>query len=838
MNRVTLSLTAASAVLLAAGAFWLLAADTPEQQAPPPSLEVVGAVEADGPELRGRAVDENSAARVISTAAFSGATPETEPPTSEDRPASGEPLASGVVRDGDGAPLAGVTVEVRRIAKTGPVRQLRETLTTQSDAEGRWTVRSTVALRSTLRIVAFDERHATPEELVAAREFGEHVAGIEIAAPLGIDVDVTTRTGNGQIVPAQTLVLAPVKGADGAPFDPRPELSLTCDAAGRASASGLVRGARYRVSFVTDRYYSAPNASFVAGEESEVVVLALPFARVSGIVLDEGGRPAAQVHLSLRAAGAIRSDENGGFVFTNVRAFDGERDLLALSETGEAMGRVRVVVDSGSVVDGVTVDLVPATRLRVQMRDDAGAAPTGAQYEMQWRGQDVIRTRRLWREVMESWATSQGIEWFWQRRFFDRIDFPPSGDLLIPTPWGGRARLVPIANGFVSPPAGPVVDLEPGKERVLQYAFSRRGTVGGRLLGDVVPEEGSVLKVRWGKGERGSESEGVVLAGGRWSVAGVGPGAIDLKLTVSNQSTGNDASAAGDLVGSLQGIEVRPGLMRNDLDVVLTSLPTVSGFVTDERGEPLVGARVFLRAQEGLLRDGGLTWTGPEGFFSLGTSSVGRHSLRVFAEGYRDFRDDAVDVQGSRSVRRDVVMDRGGTLRGFIRDVNGTPITNALITAVVLKKGRDQIEQTRSNAAGAYVIRNLSPGVGVLYASAFSSEEGGSIGHRDIEIDPSNGETEIDLELGAPLVAQGRVVGQLPPDLAGKRIRATALFSRRVFRGGNIGEDGRFEIRRLYPGRYRIEAPEGTELASPIEFEVAPTRAAPELRVALRSPGN
>lgn len=82
-----------------------------------------------------------------------------------------------------------------------------------------------------------------------------------------------------------------------------------------------------------------------------------------------------------------------------------------------------------------------------------------------------------------------------------------------------------------------------------------------------------------------------------------------------------------DTAASATPITLAAGQTRTDVDVVLSTRPSISGRITDLAGDPLAGANVLLRTTEGVLHDS--TYTDAQGRYLVRAHRPGRYVIEA-----------------------------------------------------------------------------------------------------------------------------------------------------------------------------------------------------------------
>ncbi|MBI5853064.1 MAG: carboxypeptidase regulatory-like domain-containing protein [Planctomycetes bacterium] len=249
---------------------------------------------------------------------------------------------------------------------------------------------------------------------------------------------------------------------------------------------------------------------------------------------------------------------------------------------------------------------------------------------------------------------------------------------------------------------------------------------GLALSGQVLDDVGRPLpsaRLRVGEGVAlfgfGGE-ESVVDGEGRFSITGLEPGPVHVSV-----------SAAG-FVPEMRSVELSRAKANDEQSFQLKRGASIAGIVYDDLGRPLGGAKVAalrrssvgtgIEVQQFDVRDS--VETASNGTFVVAGMEGEAATLRVSRAGHA-----TESVPGVAVGRSDVVvqLQRNGSIRGVLRDPNGTPLAGSEIRA--RPSGRDQaltrpgedlampsIGTAKTDANGAFVVDNVRPGTVTLSA--------------------------------------------------------------------------------------------------------------------------
>ncbi len=281
---------------------------------------------------------------------------------------------------------------------------------------------------------------------------------------------------------------------------------------------------------------------------------------------------------------------------------------------------------------------------------------------------------------------------------------------------------------------------------------------------------------------------------------------------------------------------------------VFSQPASLQGVITNSvTGEPVLRAHVALRPTYGgpgvAKRFGALTTA--EGKFSIGSIDPGRYSLTVEKAGFIALSPrDAPDLNlqpGDTKNDLKLALVPAGAITGRILNGNGEPLENIRIAV-----DRGSISEGISDDNGKFRIGGLSPGryrVRAMPRDLPVSPEIRTDGTTEVHYSPtyypatllSRSASRVDVRAGSetagidirllrtPIVRVSGTVSGLPPGAQNASIQIVHRHG--SMNGGSVKGDGTFQIWKLDPGSYTIDAvwdrPDGTHMqSSPAEIEV------------------
>ncbi len=325
----------------------------------------------------------------------------------------------------------------------------------------------------------------------------------------------------------------------------------------------------------------------------------------------------------------------------------------------------------------------------------------------------------------------------------------PDGSFVLAHLPAGQAQLRVSAKGYLESDANVVIaerESAPTLRVELRDGASIAGRVSwadGQAARDIkvrVTFDASALS---GMGAfnamQGAEGEGSTDPDGRFRVSGLGKG----PFTVRALATPDGRSAERDDVEAwaARADHVSPGA--SDVELVLHAPITISGTVRNRRGEPVTDFAVSARQQTG----GPIPGLGGEqrkkkfsdsadGAFELRGLTRGQWLVDVSAEGYP--RSAPIELQVASEpppAALEFVLQRGGVIRGVVRDPLGAPVSGATVTlklsmSEMMRNLRVEEEQggvaaasALSDAQGQFSLSGLEAGQRLIVARRFDFAE-------------------------------------------------------------------------------------------------------------------
>ncbi len=700
--------------------------------------------------------------------------------------AAGGVEVRGTVADVNGGPVAGARVTLGEQSRAGTGRP-----STRADEQGRFLL---WAAAGAIRVDATADGYAA--------------GAAEAMAPARVLVVLLTPESSlgGVVVEAGTR--APVADVLVAIGEDRDSLGTSGAASARTDRDGRFRLDR----LPPGRYKPTAQGRGVYGEPVESVLLGLgqrvddltievhPARAVRGRVVIEGVGPAGHARVTLHA-------DDGSGPTDDAADEQGQVELVVTRP-----GRYQVsVVRAGAVgqdayppldvgerdLDGLTWTMTTGGSVRGVVRTADGAAVADVGVSAETVG-----------------AAGRGL------RSWVFADSAPDGSFLLTglVPGNHALRVRSDHHPTQEPPLE--VAVVAGKETRTELVLPASGAIAGVVVdSDGKPAAGVHVGInngpyyRGGRGVRTGED-------GRFLIPGVEPGPQRVfaargwfdKLTLPGR-TGEDA------LGVL--VHVQAGATASARLVIESRAGVIAGTVRDDQGRAVADAWVLAAREPGA--GGGMggamatrwTWssdrqdppvvTDVDGRFALRGLAPGAYTLRAFRQGGGEVTAEHVEVGATVAL----VIRATGSIAGTVRDAAG-PVGDFTVRVSDPASGFDRSESF-FRTGGRFAVRDLPAGAFVVSVSAAR----GAATH-DVTLTAGEHRTGLAFELAANLTVRGRVVDAasgapvpgmvmiVVPDKGGDP-RGTTTFEEHGDRRNVSGDDGRFEIAGVPPGRGHIE---------------------------------
>lgn len=234
----------------------------------------------------------------------------------------------------------------------------------------------------------------------------------------------------------------------------------------------------------------------------------------------------------------------------------------------------------------------------------------------------------------------------------------------------------------------------------------------------------------------------------------------------------------------------------------------VAGVLRTSAGEPVAGASVVL-ARDSRTDSGGLKRSDAAGRFEFPALREGvvRICVQPTAESPNFMPRIFESVAGRADL--ELVVDPALTISGRVVDDQGKPVRRMYVAKQVtdpVAQACEVLYTPRTDDDGRFVVPGLSPGRFTLSVHDGWDEAGGYLPELVKDIDAGARDLVITVRLG--LTISGRVLDENGRPFLGKLVIAEDTSTRPVLDGWGSGAEpdpeGRFVVRGLKPGRYRL----------------------------------
>ena len=185
---------------------------------------------------------------------------------------------------------------------------------------------------------------------------------------------------------------------------------------------------------------------------------------------------------------------------------------------------------------------------------------------------------------------------------------------------------------------------------------------------------------------------------GRYRITGLAAGKVSML-----------AVASGFAEGRSKAVNVNVGELTQHIDVTLTAGTFIVGKISDQHGQPVIGAEVSAQPEVG---SPSVNFTDADGLYKIGPVS-GQIELRASAYGHVEVRK-TITLPSSKAAadehREDITLEvADATLVGTVADASGLPIGSAQLEVLVGSNG-DAIRRGVSNQDGTFSLDMLPRG--------------------------------------------------------------------------------------------------------------------------------
>ncbi len=569
------------------------------------------------------------------------------------------------------------------------------------------------------------------------------------------------------------------------------------DATGRFQIGGRAAGEPLTLLFTAAGYVAARLDGVRPPSDTPLRVVLEPGGTVRGRVLDETG--AAVSGASVEIAGGARAqpgDSLSARPGVGRTASTDSEGAFAVAELPAGPATVRVVADGFPPTEPRPIEVSPTEEPPPLVFVLAGGAAVEGRVSTA-DGRPLAGVKVSGDEAV---ADSDGAGDY-------RLTGLPLGPIALTARHPERGELTRT------------IEVTPGVQR-LDWTFAAGGEVAGWVVDDA------------GSGVAGAE---VALrsfgAGGRRSVSGA-DGAFRL-TSVSPGSYLLSAARDGFTESAPAVVTVAANEVVEGLEIALTRGATIAGRVLGLRTGELARVVVDARDAEGRERNG---WVADDGSYAVEGLAAGAWLVTASLDsGRRAVSARVALAPGDRTALRDLEFRDGLTLSGSM-SFRGAPLAGARLSlAGPLATAPPSRRTLLSDPAGEFRFTDLDPGT---YRLEVSHAREQLVSSHGLEL---AGDEELHLELAAAAV-RGRVVAADSGEpLAGAVVGLLHLVSApgegEFLLAAGTGDDGRFEIPRVPPGRYLLTARGAGYGPVEEEWEIAAGAEVEEIEIALSAVG-
>jgi 5-hydroxyisourate hydrolase-like protein (transthyretin family) len=526
-------------------------------------------------------------------------------------------------------------------------------------------------------------------------------------------------------------------------------------------------------------------ASAANGKGKAVKLILRRGLEAHGRVVDESGAPVAAAEITLsrieehRMAGAAVSIGDDPDAVRTARSGADGRFTLAALDGGKYQATVKHPSYASLIVPGLNVrGPAPADWSPFVLRPPAPVAGV-----VRSKKGDPVSGARIsaWGEGGSDEATTDGDGRFALAGF----------------PAGASITMNVRADGFA-----PAKQAAKAPASDLAIVLSTAATVRGRVEDAGTRQAVADFSIG-GRVERTSyiESRAVRSEDGSFEIPDVAPGKLTLNV-----------EAPGYLAGSLSGIELGEGEVKEGVIVSLKKGRAVSGRVLDPRGNAVANATVSWRRTSAWDSSGFVV--GPSGMFAMvsnaaTTDADGRFQYDavppeklIFKATHPDFLDAERIVDATAESEVDLTLSDGASISGrVVSGSAGAPLggTDVILSATGAAPMALSNDETRADDAGGFRFDHLKAGRFKVTARS----ESGLSGTTDVVLAEGQSDDGVIVQLAGGATIRGVVTGLPPEKLSGVEIHAyQSSFSAVV----DAEPDGTFAISGVPPGAVTVIA--------------------------------
>ena len=695
-------------------------------------------------------------------------------------------VAIGLVVDAGGQPIAGARVSMLASAPSGRsdmgyLRRLMQRVATEvlGDAEGRFRIEDLGPGRFDLL--------AEHQGYAPTRVAGVSIPAEQAVADVGTLVMPDGETLEGQVVDPEGQGVAGASvsirehgSGFSAMFADRDQPDATTDANGRFAVHDLQPEGTVHVSVQCDGYGDTSRSNVRVPAKELLRIELVPGVNLDGVVIDAKGMPIQGAAVQARREGQSfkasfgkdRTDAEGQFTVETL--VPGSWSLLVTAAGFQQAEKSGIVIEAGSTPEP----------LRIQLARGSSVVGTVTGGEGQPLADVLVRLNpggELRRpSFVASLVTTKSDGSY-------RLEGLPSGRHVLSFEHGHHRRAVRDVE--VGPDEVRLdVTLEPGLEIVGRVVDGEGMPIPGVAVAArpaTVVDRASTFRAYMERKETDSE--------GRFRITGLEPGSYRVEAKKRGFATAYSESPIRIETTSIEGIELWLGPGGAIVGRVL-------GLSFDQRSR----AQLFVtRIDQAGVGDSLMANIDHDGRFRIENVAAGRWQIIATAGDSRIRRQTVTLSQGSGEVTADLDFGGGFTVTGTVR-VGGVAEAGLSVTA----RGRDHgdVSQAITDSAGRYRFEGIAAGR-YDWIVTRRGMRGRQLASRTVDV---AGDDVFDLEIaestltGRVLDADGAPIGHASVSLSSAGDSTAALLARLMGGEAHSAENGRFELRGISPGTYRL----------------------------------
>jgi protocatechuate 3,4-dioxygenase beta subunit len=304
----------------------------------------------------------------------------------------------------------------------------------------------------------------------------------------------------------------------------------------------------------------------------------------------------------------------------------------------------------------------------------------------------------------------------------------------------------------------------------------------------------------------GKDLDNIQSEDGSFEISDVAPGESIIEVT-----------APGCVKFESQPFETKPGEVVTQT-IFLETGGTIRGAVyrkSDRSPVTEYHLELFRKTDAGLRRqhDKSEDVRSDKGSFACADVSAGTYVIAIFAEGLPDFMTEPFEVAANSETLKEILISDGGVVKGRVVDESGRPVPDAIVdesrsywerhnAGIPYRYAQERPNtpnRTRTNSAGEFVLRNLTPGKVTIRAEHPD--------YAECEVPGITVSEEAPTENVVITLERGTVLYGWIKDLEGNPLRGVTLRIRGdgPFISAGLDRNGRYRSPALARGEYELD---------------------------------